>query len=88
MILTLKVISAAMDFQDGQVSDESTLKEAQLKNRIKKLPSILEFSGFCFNCGTHFAGPLYSLKDYLSWQRSEEVFIVLLSHIFPLFWYP
>lgn len=73
MILTLKVISVAIDYQDGQLSDEKLKTETQRNRRLSELPSLLEFVGFSLNCGTHFAGPVYGMKDYLTWQRSEGV---------------
>ncbi|KAL2920605.1 Lysophospholipid acyltransferase 1 [Bienertia sinuspersici] len=62
MVLTLKVISCAINYQDGLLKDED-LREAQKKNRLLKMPSLIEYVGFCLCCGSHFAGPLWSPSE-------------------------
>lgn len=42
MVLTLKVISCAINYQDGLLKDED-LREAQKKNRLLKMPSLIEY---------------------------------------------
>ncbi|KAH7445735.1 hypothetical protein KP509_01G022300 [Ceratopteris richardii] len=70
MVLTLKVVSAAMNYQDGLLKEEQ-LRPAQKKNRILSLPSLDEYTGFCFCCGTHLAGPVYEIQDYLDWTADK-----------------
>ena len=72
MIITLKTIGAAFDYQDGLLS-EADLKEAQKHNFISRLPSLLEYMGYSLNCGTHFAGPVYGIRSYLDWTRRNGV---------------
>eukprot|EP00897_Mesotaenium_endlicherianum_P006109 jgi/Mesen1/5526/ME000279S04741 len=68
MILTLKVTSCAMNYQDGLLPPER-LKDSQRAVRLTRLPSLLEFFGYILNCGTHFAGPVYEMSDYLAWSE-------------------
>lgn len=72
MILTLKVSSAAMNYQDGLL-EEKDLRHSQKRNGIVKLPSVLAYLGYCFNCGTHLAGPVFELSDYVDWTEDEGV---------------
>lgn len=72
MVLTLKVISCAINYNDGLVTEEN-LREAQKKNRLTHLPSLIEYIGYCLCCGSHFAGPVYEIKDYLEWTERKGV---------------
>lgn len=72
MVLTLKVISCAINYNDGLLKEED-LRESQKKNRLIKLPSLIEYFGYCLCCGSHFAGPVYETKDYLEWTEGKGV---------------
>ncbi|KAG5097535.1 hypothetical protein JHK82_047389 [Glycine max] len=50
MVLTLKVISCAVNYNDGLLKEEG-LREAQKKYRLIKLPSLIEYIGYCLCCG-------------------------------------
>nr|AHE80985.1 acyl-CoA:lysophosphatidylcholine acyltransferase [Bernardia pulchella] len=72
MVLTLKVISCAMNYNDGLLKEED-LRESQKKNRLIKLPSLIEYFGYCLCCASHFAGPVYEMKDYLDWTERKGI---------------
>ncbi|KAE8685634.1 Lysophospholipid acyltransferase 1 [Hibiscus syriacus] len=72
MVLTLKVISCAINYNDGLLKEED-LREAQKKNRLIKLPSLIEYLGYCLCCGSHFAGPVFEMKDYLEWTEGNGI---------------
>lgn len=72
MVLTLKVISASMCYQDGLVKEED-LRVSQRKNLLKELPSLTQYLGYCLNCGTHLAGPVYEIRDYIDWTEDKGV---------------
>ncbi|KAL0312656.1 UNVERIFIED_CONTAM: Lysophospholipid acyltransferase 1 [Sesamum radiatum] len=72
MVITLKIISCAINYNDGLLKEED-LREAQKKNRLLKLPSLLEYFGYCLCCGSHFAGPVYETKDYLEWTERKGI---------------
>ncbi|XP_062146331.1 lysophospholipid acyltransferase 1-like [Alnus glutinosa] len=72
MVLTLKVISCAINYNDGGLKEEG-LREAQKKNRLAELPSLIEYFGYCLSCGSHFAGPVYEIKDYLDWTEGKGI---------------
>ncbi|KAK3429125.1 hypothetical protein EUGRSUZ_E00532 [Eucalyptus grandis] len=72
MVLTLKVISCAINYNDGLLKEED-LRDSQKKNRLIKLPSLIEYFGYCLCCGSHFAGPVYEMKDYLEWTEGKGI---------------
>ena len=72
MVLVLKIISCAMNYNDGLLKEEN-LREPQQKNRLLKLPSLIEYVGYSLCCGSHFAGPVYEMKDYLEWTEKKGV---------------
>ncbi|KAI3703434.1 hypothetical protein L1987_73507 [Smallanthus sonchifolius] len=74
MVLTLKVISCAINYNDGLLKEED-LHESQKKNRLLKLPSLIEYMGFCLCCASHFAGPVYEIKDYLDWTEEKGIWM-------------
>ncbi|KAM0900789.1 hypothetical protein ACQ4PT_020408 [Festuca glaucescens] len=73
MVLTLKVISCAMNYSDGLLKEEEGLRDAQKKYRLTKVPSLVEYFGYCLCCGSHFAGPVYEMKDYLEWTERKGI---------------
>ena len=72
MVLTLKVISCAINYNDGLLKEEE-LCEAQKKYRLIKLPSMIEYFRYCLCCGNHFAGPVFEMKDYLDWTKWKGI---------------
>ncbi|CAN8293957.1 unnamed protein product [Cochlearia groenlandica] len=72
MVLTLKVISCSINYNDGMLKEEG-LRESQKKNRLIRMPSLIEYFGYCLCCGSHFAGPVYEMKDYLEWTEGKGV---------------
>ncbi|KAI0499465.1 hypothetical protein KFK09_020368 [Dendrobium nobile] len=57
---------------DGLLKDES-LTESQKKNRLVHRPTAIEYIGYCLCCGSHFAGPVYEMKEYLEWTEGEGI---------------
>lgn len=88
MVITLKIISCVINYNDG-ILKEDDLREAQKKNRLLKMPSLMEFFGYCLCCGSHFAGPVYEMKDYIEWTERKGVlyfylyvnFLTVMSNI-------
>ncbi|KAL9251523.1 Lysophospholipid acyltransferase 1-like protein [Drosera capensis] len=72
MVLTLKVISCSINFNDGLLKEEG-LRDSQKKNCLLYLPSLIEYVGYCLCCGSHFAGPVYEMKDYLDWTEGNGI---------------
>ncbi|KAG0497780.1 hypothetical protein HPP92_002471 [Vanilla planifolia] len=72
MVLILKIISCAINYSDGLLKEEG-LRESQKKNRLIQCPSIIEYVGYCLCCGSHFAGPVYEMKEYLEWTEGKGI---------------
>lgn len=72
MVLVLKVISCSINYNDGLLKEEG-LRDTQKKNRLIRLPNIVEYVGYCLCCGSHFAGPVYEMKDYLDWTENKGI---------------
>ncbi|XP_010255524.1 PREDICTED: lysophospholipid acyltransferase 1-like [Nelumbo nucifera] len=72
MVVSLKVISCAINYNDGLLKEEG-LRVAQKKNRLLKLPTLVEYFGYCLCCGSHFAGPVYEMKDYIEWTERKGI---------------
>ncbi|KAL0408363.1 UNVERIFIED_CONTAM: Lysophospholipid acyltransferase 1 [Sesamum radiatum] len=81
MVITLKIISCVINYNDGLLKEED-LREAQKKNRLLKMPSLLEYFGYCLCCGSHFAGPVYEMNDYLEWTERKGVWCLVHTYIF------
>ncbi|KAL7167428.1 hypothetical protein ACSBR2_037981 [Camellia fascicularis] len=75
-MLVLKVISCSMNYNDGLLKVDD-LRKAQKKNRLLKLPLLIEYVGYCLYCGSHFARPNYEMKDYLEWTEISEAAIII-----------
>lgn len=72
MVLTLKLISLAVCYQDGLKSDE-VLSPYQKEHRLKDLPTMLETFSYLFSAGNLLAGPFFEAKDYLQWVSYSGV---------------
>ncbi|RWR80758.1 hypothetical protein CKAN_00941500 [Cinnamomum micranthum f. kanehirae] len=66
MVLTLKVISCS----------KKACVTRKRKNRLIRCPSFIEYVGYCLCCGSHFAGPVYEMKDYLEWMEKRGIWSV------------
>ncbi|XP_068635019.1 lysophospholipid acyltransferase 2-like isoform X1 [Aristolochia californica] len=72
MVLTLKVISCSINYNDGLLKEEG-LREAQKKYRLVCCPSLVEYLGYCLCCGSHFAGPVFEMKSYIEWTEEKGI---------------
>ncbi|CAI5489432.1 unnamed protein product [Closterium sp. Naga37s-1] len=81
MILVLKVTSVAYDYQDGgkprKPDDAKTAAISDAPKPIAAMPSLLQFLGYTFCCGLHFAGPFYDFSAYNDWIDRKGVSAVL-----------
>lgn len=71
MVLTLKLISMAVCFQDTHSKSTEVLSPYQRAHVFTQLPSLLEFFGFVFAFGNLLAGPVIEFRDYQMWVNSE-----------------
>jgi lysophospholipid acyltransferase len=72
MVLTLKLISVAVCYQDG-LKQEEDLTAYQQSHRLTELPSPLAYMSYLFAGGNLLAGPFFEIKDYLQFVNREGV---------------
>lgn len=72
MVLTLKIISLAVCYQDGLKRDED-LSPYQQQHKLQELPSPLAYLSYLFSAGNLLAGPFFEVKDYLQFINHEGV---------------
>lgn len=80
MVVTLKVISCVINYNDGLLKEED-LREVQKRNRLLRCPSFIEYAGYCLCCGTHFTGPVFEMKDYLEWTEKKGVSVACTPYM-------
>ncbi|GAA6007872.1 hypothetical protein JCM11491_006519 [Sporobolomyces phaffii] len=73
MVLTMKLISFAWSVYDGQLPLDK-LDKTQQASRIDKVPSLLEFMGYCMFFPSILAGPSYTYRSYDSFT-SKRLFL-------------
>jgi len=66
MLLTLKMTTFALDYYDGQSSEEKMKPYAKIMH-IKKIPTILEFFGYVYFFPGFLAGPAFNIREYLEY---------------------
>ena len=76
-MLTLKMISVAFDWSDGQ-KDESKLSAHQKQSFITMAPSLLEMMGYSFYFGGLQGGPIFQFRRYREFVEGS-----LFSHPIP-----
>lgn len=76
MMLVLKLISIAMDYQDG-VTGKKT------KHNFKKLPTLLEYAGYLGGMNGIMVGPHFYYDDYLRYANNEGEYENLGTDKFP-----
>mmetsp|Transcript_19134 Transcript_19134/g.57764 ORF Transcript_19134/g.57764 Transcript_19134/m.57764 type:complete len:484 (-) Transcript_19134:1770-3221(-) len=72
MVLTLKLISLAVCYQDG-LKPEQELSPYQQTHKLTKLPTPLETVSYLFSAGNLLAGPFFEVSDYMQWISHEGV---------------
>lgn len=67
MILTLKLVSVAMCYQDGARSDDTSLRSYARAKALQRCPSLLEYFSYLFAAGNLLSGPTFEAKDYFDY---------------------
>jgi lysophospholipid acyltransferase len=72
MVLTLKLISVAVCYQDG-LKEDKDLSPYQHSHKLRELPSPPAYLSYLFSFGNLLAGPYFEVKDYLQFVEREGV---------------
>eukprot|EP01129_Flabellula_baltica_P001671 TRINITY_DN11612_c0_g1_i1.p1 TRINITY_DN11612_c0_g1~~TRINITY_DN11612_c0_g1_i1.p1 ORF type:complete len:461 (-),score=52.58 TRINITY_DN11612_c0_g1_i1:11-1393(-) len=70
MLLTIKLTSFAWNVRDGEYEDSQLNKEWAI-NKVKKLPSVLEYYSFVFHYATMMAGPTPEIQQYINFVNTD-----------------
>lgn len=78
MIVTLKVTSVALDFQDGRLplppsAPADKAAPGAGSARVEALPGVAEYLGFLFCCGSILVGPVFDFANYRSFTERTGV---------------
>lgn len=76
MVLTLKLISVAYNYQLGALP-ESKMSDDDRKYAIRRLPTLLQFVGYMTSCGNLLAGPTFEFNDYVNHAEGRGEFAAL-----------
>lgn len=66
MVLIMKLTAFCWNVHDGRLPDD-TLSDYQKAHAVRKLPSILNYTGYVFFFPSLFAGPAFDYVDYRAW---------------------
>jgi len=69
MMFTLKLISIAMDYQDGH--RHIHFGEKRTAHSFRELPAPLEYSGYLFGLGGILVGPHFYYDEYMRYAHNE-----------------
>lgn len=67
MMITIRLSSMAYDLHDGTQRRVEELSEIQKRDKINRLPSMLEFFSYILFPCSFLAGPAIRIKDYLAY---------------------
>lgn len=71
MVLVMNLTSFAWSCYDGQLRTEAECDKEQRYERITKMPSFLEFFGFCFYFPGVLVGPSTRFHEYQLWASGK-----------------
>lgn len=74
MIMTLKVLSSAFNFQQGASKASAKLSEEDQRYRVVRPPSLIQYLGYMACAGNLLSGPHLELRDYIAYTGGAEEF--------------
>ncbi|KAL9962973.1 hypothetical protein ACROYT_G032132 [Oculina patagonica] len=73
MILVQRTTYVAFSVHDGLARDESKLTEEQRKERLVKVPSLLEYFSYLFHFSTILAGPVCTFREFNDFIDGSDI---------------
>ncbi|CAH3149333.1 unnamed protein product [Porites lobata] len=73
MLIVQRVIYIAYNLHDGFVTDENKLTEEQKREKLKKVPSLLEYFSYIFHYSMILAGPLCTFKEFNDFIDGSDI---------------
>ncbi|KAM4688963.1 lysophospholipid acyltransferase 1 [Discoglossus pictus] len=79
MIITQKITTLAFQLHDGMGRNAEELTGDQLRNAVKKRPSLLEYLSYHLNFLSILAGPCSNFNDYIAFIEGRHIQSKLLE---------
>ncbi|XP_020624973.1 membrane-bound O-acyltransferase domain-containing protein 2-like isoform X2 [Orbicella faveolata] len=73
MVLVQRTAYVAFSVHDGLARDESKLTEEQRRERLKKVPSLLEYFSYLFHYSTILAGPVCTFREFNDFIDGSDI---------------
>ncbi|XP_068736427.1 lysophospholipid acyltransferase 6-like [Montipora capricornis] len=73
MIFVQRISYVAFSVHDGSARDESSLSHEQRKEKLRKVPSLLEYFSYLFHYSTILAGPLCTFKEFNDFIDGSDI---------------
>ncbi|KAK3738859.1 hypothetical protein QZH41_015068, partial [Actinostola sp. cb2023] len=73
MLLVQRLTYVAFCFHDGTCRNQKDLNEWQEKQRIQKVPNLLEYFSYLFHFGGFLVGPCYTYMDYINFIEGKDM---------------
>ncbi|CAH3196510.1 unnamed protein product [Porites evermanni] len=73
MLIVQRVIYIAYNLHDGFVTDENKLTDEQKREKLKKVPSLLEYFSYIFHYSMILAGPLCTFKEFNDFIDGSDI---------------
>jgi len=74
MVLTLKLTSCAMNYEDFHTLKIEEKSKFMIKHELEKVPDVLEYFAWCMFPCTLVSGPTLEFKTFRMWLREEDIF--------------
>jgi hypothetical protein len=72
MVLTLKLVSLACNYADAGKPDFDKLAPEHKERAVQKLPSLLEYFGYCYFYASFLAGPPAEFGEYIAYVNGSQ----------------
>ncbi|PFX28210.1 Membrane-bound O-acyltransferase domain-containing protein 2 [Stylophora pistillata] len=73
MLIVQKVTYIAFNLHDGIARDESKLTDEQRREKLKKVPSLLDYFSYLFHYSTVLAGPVCTFKEFNDFIDGSDI---------------
>ncbi|KAJ7361779.1 Lysophospholipid acyltransferase 1 [Desmophyllum pertusum] len=73
MLIVQKITYIAYDLHDGLAREESTLTDEQRKEKLRKVPSLLEYFSYLFHFSMILAGPVCTFREFNDFIDGSDI---------------
>lgn len=73
MLIVQRVIYIAFNLHDGLAREESKLTDEQIREKLRKVPSLLEYFSYLFHYSTLLAGPVCTFREFNDFIDGSDI---------------